>query len=87
MPKLWRRLLGEGLVGRTLVEHDVRVKSTRSGTVMCLQPAPCFSERKKPNNFKTIRETGGRRTSDEFQCEEADAQREGDPEHDLRQPA
>lgn len=83
MPKLWRGLSGEGLVGRTLVESDVRVKSTRSGTMMCLQPAPCFSERKKTNNFKTIGETRGRRTSDEFQCEEADAQREGHPGHDL----
>lgn len=34
LAKLWRSLLGEGLVGRTLVESVVYVKCMCSGTVM-----------------------------------------------------
>lgn len=72
-------------MGRTLVECDVCLKCMCSGTVMRLQPVPCFSERKK-TNLKTIEKqvVSGSQMSSHH---EADVQREGDPRHDLHQPA
>lgn len=69
-----RRMAGGSSIGRE--------RYVQNG--MCLQPAPCFSEREKATTLRLLEKQEG--TSDEFQREEDNAQREGDPRHDLCQP-
>lgn len=54
--QLWRDLSGE--VGRALAGSDVHAKCVCTGTGMCLQPAPCFSERKN-TSLQLEKQKGG----------------------------
>lgn len=55
-----QRVLGEGLVGRSLEQSGVCVKCVCRGAVRCLQPGPASLRGRNPNP------TRGKRSPDEF---------------------